>query len=139
MFARQIVQLAAVLVHVVELPGLILLCHEFPLALPDRAVAFMLPEKRLAPRDWFAVKRREQTDTFGGLNMFAVELRRIFGAAGFETSRHQVDEMSGLRFELSVSRGANPFWPVHNQRGADAALVHPMFILAERCVAHVRP
>ena len=85
------------------------------------------------------MERGLQTDTFHRLNGVAVEFFRINTTAEIDTGRHDVDQMRGLRFELTVTALGDALRPMSDERRADATFMLPVLVLAKGRVAHVRP
>src|SRR4029079_8393178 len=57
--------------EVVEFPWLVLLCHEFPLAIANGPVAFVFPDERLSPLKRVPVQCRAQAGTLKRLDCFS--------------------------------------------------------------------
>ena len=74
-------------------------------------------------------ERRAQTHTLGWLNGVARIFRRVFYTRQFTAGGHDVYNMTDLVAELAT--GGDAGRPVDNQRGGDAALIHPAFELAK--------
>src|SRR3546814_19975888 len=66
---------------------------EFPLAVADGAVSFMLPKDRLAARQRLAAKGGGHRTAFHWQDGMAIEGFGIGGTRQFATRRHDVDKM----------------------------------------------
>src|SRR5207249_509494 len=77
-----------------------------------------------------ALARRRQ-------ELLALPLRRVVGSRRFQASRHQIDEVPHLLAQGTPVLDLR--WPMHNERGADAALVRIMLVPAKGRVAGVAP
>jgi hypothetical protein len=99
----EVVLFGAVRDGVVQAPGLVGEGDEFPRAIEDGAVAFMLPENGLGPANRFAGKRRKQADAFERGKRLAVEFFRVTCARDGQAGGHDVNEVAGLVFEFAVA------------------------------------
>ena len=68
-----------------------------------------------------------------------IHLGGILGAAEINASGHEINEVPGLAFEFAVTLGVDALGPMGDERRADTAFVHPMFVFSERRVAGVGP
>ena len=99
----------------------------------------MLPVDRVFASDFFAFEGRSQRGALKRDDCCVADFLRIVRLAKVDTGGHKVDEMAGLALEFSVAFFTDAAGPMGNERRADAALVHPMLVLAEWCVAGVGP
>ena len=108
---------------------------ELPVADADRPVALVLPEDRVA-LDRLARERRHEALALQRRD----RVRRLFGYFAPARSTHVATR--SIRWPGCVRSspfGGDARRPVGDERRADAALVDPVLVLAERRVADVRP
>ena len=58
------------------------------------------------------------------LGCFVVDLGQVRRACSGEDRRQDIDDMTGL---MRLQRAFDPVGPMRDQRGGDAALMHPVF------------
>ena len=129
----EVVLFGAVGGDVVEFPRPVgALGDEFPFAIADGAVAFVLEVDGLAPVDGFAFEDGGEGGAFDG------SLRTWVGCvAEVEASGHDVDEVGGLAGKGVLFGDSRR--PMGDERGCDAAFVNPVFVFAEGGVGDVGP
>ena len=135
---RQVVQLGAVGLHVVQLPRPAgALATSFHFAVADRPVALVLPEDRVAARA--ACPRTPARRLMPSERRIVCRPARGYVAPARSTQvairsiRWPGLAIAARRFARDAGR------PVGDQRRADAAFVDPVLVLAERRVDDVRP
>jgi len=136
---RAIVALDTIRRHVVKLPRIRIRGHEFPVSGSHCAIAFVLPEKRLRPRDCAALERRTQAHALHRLDGLTFVLARVRCAGDIEDRRQHVDDVRRPMLEAIASARRNAPRPTHDQRRGNAAFVGEMLEPAERRTAERGP
>ena len=133
----EVVLFGAVTVEVVQFPGPGgILGDEFPGAVAEGPVALVFPEDGLAGGVGIGEGGFEAA-AFEGRDGFAAVLGGVGGAGEVEAGGHDVDEVSGLVAEGAAVGDAGG--PVGDERCADAAFMHPVFVFAEGGVGDIGP
>src|SRR6186713_2663179 len=136
---RAIVALDTIRGHVVELPAIRIRRYELPVSRAHRAIAFVLPEKRLRPGERVALERWAQADALDRLDNLALVLARVCRAGRIQNSRQYVDDVCRLMDQAIASTRGNSPRPTHDQRCSNAAFVSEMLEPAERSTAERGP
>ena len=131
LFFGKIVQFCAVGLDIVQFPWAgRALGDEFPFAVTHGPVALVLPEDWFFAPDFFPVERRGEGGALHRDNFCAADFFRVGCLGKINAGGHEVDEVAGLPLEFAAALGIDAAWPMGDQRRTDAALVHPLCVLA---------
>src|SRR4051794_568315 len=132
MLRGKVVLLRAVSAQVVELPWIALGGDQLPIAHADGAVPFVKPPEGIVRHAAILCECGHEALAWRCGNGLTVPHVRLGEAGEFKDGRHDIHEVRGIRAQFSARR--NSLRPVNDERSADAALVYPRLMAAERCV-----
>lgn len=122
-FAGEVVLLGAVVGEVVKFPVVIAQGDEFPIADTRGAIAFVQPPQALAFDGGIIGKCCDEAFPWCWRHGSALPFLRFGHACKLKDGRHDIDDV-GRRVAQSVLR-FDQSRPVHDERRADAAFMHP--------------
>ena len=93
---RQVLEFRSVGFDVIQLPVVSVEGHQLPLAQPNRAVAFVLPEKGGETRLCVALQNREQAPAFQGQEGMAFISPRMLGAGHFQKRGQEIGDVTDV-------------------------------------------
>ena len=112
---------------------------QLPLAVAHRAIAFMLPEDRLAALERLAAECGHNASPLHRHDRVPGEGLWISRACDLNERRHDVDQMARCAYEGAVQPWIDPLRPIRDQRRRDPAFFGIMFEIRKWRVLQRRP
>ena len=135
---RQVIQLRPIDSDIVKFKVVVIDVDQFPVANTNRVILSV--ERKINRFMWlasFAVKNWFQTQPAWRCDLFTFHLGWVTRLSQVQTSRHDVDQVPGLRRDGSFV--FDSVGPIDDHWRSDTAFVLVLLVLAERRVAGVSP